>query len=398
MAILYTLPRQWIRYDIVVVANALIGAKAAVQSLTTVPYQRDWVEKLQQIQLKLEVAGTSRIEGADFTEQELDTALDAHQSAEELVTRSQRQARAAVETYKWIAALPSDHPFNLRLICDIHRRLVQGCDDDHCPPGQIRSSDQNVTFGIPRHRGSTGGPACTSAIENLVHAVQTDFQRHDPLIQALALHYHIAAMHPFLDGNGRTSRALESFMYQKAGLRDTAFIAMSNYYYEEKSKYLAVLSEVRSLDHDLTPFLVFALKGLEIQCRRLLHEITRQMQKALFRDTMYSLFNRLHSSKKRVIQKRQLEILRVLLEADHLLLSDLWKRMLPVYQTLGSQTKAFSRDLNSLIGLGAIQISEVTNNKWAAQVNLAWPSEITESEFFNRLKKLPQGKTYGFLP
>jgi Fic family protein len=396
VAILYNQPNHWLKFDIVAVAPYLAAAKGAVQSLTTVPYQRDWVEKLQQIQLKLEVAGTSRIEGADFTEHELDAALNLNESAEELLTRSQKQARAAVQTYRWIADIAKDRPVDLNLICSIHRMLVTDCDDDHCPPGKIRTSDQNVTFGIPRHRGCNGGPACSSALDNLVNAIQTEFQKHDPLLQALGLHYHIAAMHPFLDGNGRTARALESLMYQKAGLRDTAFIAMSNYYYEEKTRYLAVLAEVRSKEHDLTPFLILGLKGLEIQCNRLLREITRQMQKALFRDTMYSLFNRLHSSRKRVIHKRQIEMLRILLDQESVSIGDFWKRMEPSYRSLGSPVKAFTRDLNSLVGLGAIHIIE-NDGGWTARINLTWPSEITESAFFERLKKLPKGKTYGFL-
>jgi hypothetical protein len=45
-------------------------AKAAVLSLTNMPVQRSWVDALQIIQLKREVAGTSRIEGADFSEKE----------------------------------------------------------------------------------------------------------------------------------------------------------------------------------------------------------------------------------------------------------------------------------------------------------------------------------------
>lgn len=51
-------------------------------------------------------------------------------------------------------------------------------------------------------------------------------------------------MHPFLDGNGRTARAVEALMLQRAGLRDALFIAMSNYYYDEKTVYLAALAEV----------------------------------------------------------------------------------------------------------------------------------------------------------
>ena len=66
------------------------------------------------------------------------------------------------------------------------------------------------------------------------------------LRRALALHYHFAAMHPFLDGNGRSARALEALMLQRTGLRDTLFIAISNYYYEEKAEYLSALAEVRA--------------------------------------------------------------------------------------------------------------------------------------------------------
>lgn len=76
-------------------------------------------------------------------------------------------------------------------------------------------------------------------------AVRTVYNKHDPLIQALALHYHFAAMHPFMDGNGRTARALEALVLQRAGLTDKAFIAMSNYYYDEKNAYVSSLSEVR---------------------------------------------------------------------------------------------------------------------------------------------------------
>ena len=92
-------------------------------------------------------------------------------------------------------------------------------------------------------------------------AVQQEFPQHDLLIQALALHYHFAALHPFLDGNGRTARAVEALMLQRAGLRDSLFIAMSNYYYDEKEAYLTKLKEVREREHDLTPFLHFGLKG-----------------------------------------------------------------------------------------------------------------------------------------
>ena|ERR1700722_1173045 len=72
----YNTPCSWIHYDLNAVAPELIEAKAAILALIKTPYQRNWVDALQEIQLKREVAGTSRIEGADFTERELDIALN----------------------------------------------------------------------------------------------------------------------------------------------------------------------------------------------------------------------------------------------------------------------------------------------------------------------------------
>ena len=170
-------------------------------------------------------------------------------------------------TYRWIAQLSGDQPINTTLIREVHRRLVTGYDNDHRPPGRLRSRDQNVTFGTPRHRGGEGGNECAEALRQLVEATRTTFHKHDPLVQALALHYHLAALHPFLDGNGRTARAMEALMLQRVGLRDTLFIAMSNDHYEEKIAYLQALNDTGAAHHNLTPFLKFALKGIQIQCQ-----------------------------------------------------------------------------------------------------------------------------------
>ncbi len=397
-AVQYEVPQEWLRYDFAVVAQALVDAKAAVLSLVNTPYQRTWVEALQEIQLKREIAGTSKIEGADFTESELEVAMNPDASAEELLTRSQRQAHAAVKAYRWIAQLPKDRQIDGGLIREIHRQIVMSCDDDHCEPGALRKADYNVTFGIPRHRGCEGGEACDIAFDRLMDAVSTDFRKHDLLIQALALHYHLAAMHPFMDGNGRTARALEALMLQRAGLSDNAFIAMSNYYYDEKNSYLISLSQVRAGGHDLTPFLLFALKGIARQCQRLYSEIRKNMERALFRNMMYDLFNRLQSTRKRVIKDRQIAVLKVLLEVDKIDWYQLVEKVAIHYKGMANVSKTLTRDMASLAELGAISIRKVGEKKWDVAIRPQWPQEITESDFFEKIRKMPKSKTYPFLP
>lgn len=395
-AVRYEQPQNWIRYDFAAVAQDLVDAKAAVMALTALPYQKSWVEALQQLQLKREIAGTSKIEGADFSDSELDTALKPNATPEELLTRSQRQANAALKTYRWIADLPPDLPIDADLIREVHRRIVADCDDDHCSPGEIRGPDYNVTFGIPPHRGCEGGEPCRQAFEQFTRSIQREYQGHDLLIRALALHYHFGAMHPFLDGNGRTARALEALVLQRAGLTDRAFIAMSNYYYDEKPTYLSTLSRVRTENYDLTAFLKFGLKGIRLQCERLTAEIRKHMKKAIFQNMMFDLFNRLQGTRKRVIAKRQIVLLKTMLDIESAGIAELMDKVESHY-TAVDLANAFVRDVNGLLHLGALTIDESDREHVTLHINLDWPQQITESQFFARIKKMPKAKTYRFL-
>lgn len=390
----YQTPKRWIFYDGAAVMNALADAKAIIVSLKTIPHQKQWVESLQEVELKREVAGTSRIEGADFTDRELDEAMKL--TPEELVTRSQRQASAAVRTYRWIATIPDDRPIDESLICEIHRSIVMGADDEHCPPGVLRKQDQNVSFGAPRHRGAEGGAPVEDAFKLFVNAIQKEFRDHDAIIQAIAAHYHLAAMHPYLDGNGRTARALEALMLQRAGLRETAFIAMSNYYYDEKTGYLKALADTQGADHELTPFLLLALRGVAVQGGRMLSEIRREIQKELFLNMVYRMFNRLSSRRRRVLGERQIKILRLLLDSGPLRWSQIRERSAIEYAGLKNPTEAAARDVMNLQELGALSIKQEKDHT-ALEANLDWPSEITETEFFELVENLPRGKTHSFL-
>ena len=394
----YKIPDKWDHFDFGAIATQFIDAKAAVQSLKSMPYQRDWVEQLQEAELRREVAGTSRIEGADFTEKELDEALK--ESPEELHTRSQRQAHAVAQTYRWIRAIPDDRLIDADLILQIHRRVVTGADEDHCPPGELRTQGDNVNFGTPRHRGADGGAECEEAFARFVAALQGEIQGLDPLLHGLAAHYHLAAMHPFVDGNGRTARALEILFLQRAGLRDICFISISNYYYEEKAAYLRALSEARENDHDLTPFFNFTLRGIAVQANRLLREIKHQVSKAVYSNLMYELFEKQLSPRKRVIADRQLAILELLLERGSMALGYLVGEVIKeafhpegLYGRLKRPFHALARDLSGLEKLGAISTKETQDNNRGNKVvslRLQWPEEMTEGEFYKRLKAIPK--------
>jgi hypothetical protein len=126
------------------------------------------------------------------------------------------------------------------------------------------------------------------------------------------------------------------------------------------------------------------------------------MQRALFRDTMYSLFNRLETKRKRVIGERQVELLKILLEFDELTAVDLMQKAAVHYAPLKHSGNAIFRDVYSLVELGSVNRTQALPDSLAFfmdrfSINLNWPQEIDEGEFLKRMKTMPKGKTFKFL-
>ena len=383
----YAAPEQWIRYDAAAVFDLLVEARTAGGVLNRLPYLHRWIEQVHEEQLRLEAAGTSRIEGAEFTQPEEDEALAPGAAARTDLTRSQRQLRSADAAYRWLRGQPADRRVTAEFVLDVHRRLVTGCDDDHCEPGALRPADWNVTFGTPRCRGVQGGDDCRAAFEALCAAVAGEFRQHDRIIQAVAVHYHIGAMHPFGDGNGRTARAMEAFMLRQAGVNDVVMVSLSNDYYERKDEYMAALYESRRNGHDLTPFLRFALSAVTRRCNAVAAAIVAHNRRTLFREFATSLFGRLRSPRRRVLAERQLEILEILLDGGGSMgLDDMGNRSFIHYRGLKFPARALVRDL-----IGLLDLSAITYDSGAERlaVNLDWPQQTSESEMMERYEKMP---------
>ena len=97
------------------------------------------------------------------------------------------------------------------------------------------------------------------------------------------------------------------------------------------------------------------------------------------------------------MSKRHVEILNVLLDRGRIHLMDLVALTRHHYMLKNPQ-KAIVRDLNYLLALDAIAVQQLPNDRgWEVWANLDWPTKITETEFFRRVKEMPKGKSYGFL-
>jgi hypothetical protein len=118
---------------------------------------------------------------------------------------------------------------------------------------------------------------------------------------------------------------------------------------------------------------------------------------------MYDLFDRLQSTKRRVIAKRQIQILKVLLRRDRIDLHELWRELFEAnYKPLKDGWKAYIRDIVNLDAIEALEFrredgADSKKPRFFLQIRLEWATEVTETTFFEQVKKMPKAKTGLFL-
>lgn len=141
-------------------------------------------------------------------------------------------------------------PVSLRLIRELHQRLVQGVRGQYATPGDFRRSQNWI-----------GKPGCLlneaefvpppekemlealNAFEKYLHSEDS----HPPLIRLAMIHYQFEAIHPFLDGNGRIGRLLISLLLVSWNLLPSPLLYLSAYFERHRQDYYELLLGVSSL-------------------------------------------------------------------------------------------------------------------------------------------------------
>ncbi|OGX40399.1 MAG: hypothetical protein A2984_01630 [Omnitrophica WOR_2 bacterium RIFCSPLOWO2_01_FULL_41_12] len=84
----------------------------------------------------------------------------------------------------------------------------------------------------------------------------------NPVILAGIVHYEIARIHPFIDGNGRTARLMASLVLYKSGFDHRRFFALDDYYDENRPAYYAALKTAQINKGNITNWLEYFTDGV----------------------------------------------------------------------------------------------------------------------------------------
>ncbi len=104
----------------------------------------------------------------------------------------------------------------------------------------------------------------------------------DPLVKLAIIHYQFEAIHPFVDGNGRTGRIINILFLVDQGLLDLPVLFLSHYILEHKSEYYAGLREVTEKGNWIG-WILYMLEAIEVtavETQNKVKKITQAMHEA----------------------------------------------------------------------------------------------------------------------
>ena len=168
-------------------------------------------------------------------------------------------------------------------IREIHKRLVEGVRGGEGAPGRYRTV-QNYVVNSKTRAVIYTPPAPDDVPElmlQLVHWLRAESTIHPVLLAGIA-QFQLVHIHPFVDGNGRTSRLLSTLCLYASGYDFKRLFTLSEFYDRDRLQFYRAIQSVRDQDLDLTSWLEVFVEGLSTQ----LSEVKAQGELAIRRDVL----------------------------------------------------------------------------------------------------------------
>jgi Fic family protein len=148
------------------------------------------------------------------------------------------------------------------LLCEIHGIVTDGTLEDPSAAGRFRRQDERIVvgdqYGVVFHV-----PPPADEIEQRVDEMcmfancQSPGGFIHPVVRSMILHFWLAYVHPFVDGNGRLARALFYWSMLKQGYWLFEYISISKVILKAPAKYGEAFLYTETDENDMTYFLLY---------------------------------------------------------------------------------------------------------------------------------------------
>lgn len=222
-----------------------------------------------------------------ITSSQLEGAATTRRVAKEMIRRnrkprdnSERMILNNYLTMKRIGELKHE-PLTKKLVFEIFNLITKDTLTDPSTVNRFRKDEEKIVVGDDYGSVFHVPPPADQLEERL--AAMCDFANGKtpkefihPVIRSIMLHFWLAYDHPFVDGNGRTARALFYWSMLRHGYWLCEFISISNIIHKAPTRYGRAFLYTETDDNDLTYFIDFHLKVLKRALQELHSYIERK--------------------------------------------------------------------------------------------------------------------------
>ena len=162
-----------------------------------------------------------------------------------------------------------DLPLTEELIFEMHKQVTEKTLDEEDAAGRLRKEGEQVIIEDVSTNEVLHDPPLAKDLPKRLKAMcnfaNGETPRHfvHPVVRAIILHFWLAYDHPFVDGNGRTARALFYYLMLRQGYWLFEFISISEVILRAPSKYALSFLQTETDENDLTYFIIYQSKVIE---------------------------------------------------------------------------------------------------------------------------------------
>jgi Fic family protein len=203
------------------------------------------LKQLKSIATVLSVGASTRIEGSQLTDEEVDLLLQ-NIDITKLEDRDSQEVVGYFETLDTISESYSKISITESNLKNLHNILMRFNKKDEWHKGEYKKHSNAVEANYPDgtkqliFETTPAGFQTEDAMRNLIDWYNSDNETH-PLVKCALFTYEFLSIHPFQDGNGRLSRLISSLLLLKNGYRWIQYISLEHEIETRKPEYYRVL-------------------------------------------------------------------------------------------------------------------------------------------------------------
>ena len=318
------------------ITNGLTHIERARGFLEAATLSEHWIREMGRRALILEAHHTTHIEGTRLTLEQAERLLEGS-SVPEADPDDVRELLNYRMAFEFVSEYLEDGgPISEGLVREIHKRLVEGVRGGAAAPGEYRKVQNYVVNAITGETVYAPPLAhdVPSMMAALVDWLNQDQQVHPVLVSGIS-QFQLVHIHPFLDGNGRTSRLLSTLCLYRAGYDFKRLFTISEYYDRDRVAFYRAIQSVRNSGMDMTGWLEYFVQGLTTQ----LAEVRKSGEQAIRKDVLV---------KEHALSDRQTNAIGHILENGSLTIQD-FEQLCP-----DTNRRSLQRDLKAMIQKGVV--------------------------------------------